>query len=155
MNGERVAAWYAAMANCIPLWKNGSERLANTRSSHSISYWLVTRLLSTGVITAAYSIHSCYLSCLVIGEYIALHHIVSIAARHAVVLRISLPCHLLINTYSYARFSLYCVYTRLAYDLHVLLKCQTEHKPAVFRHLVFERIVLTAKTWYVRMRLSP
>ena len=76
MNSERIAAWYAAMANYIPLWKKGSERLANTRSSHSISYWLVTRLLSTGVITAAYSIHSCYLSCLVIGEYIALHHIV-------------------------------------------------------------------------------
>ena len=31
MNSERIAAWYAAMANYIPLWKKGSERLANTQ----------------------------------------------------------------------------------------------------------------------------
>jgi hypothetical protein len=97
---------------------------AKDRRIQSISYSGLTSLLSTGMITAAYFIHSCYLSRLLVGEYIALHHIMSIATRHAVVLRISVLCYSLVNAYSCARFSLYCVYTGRVDDCHILLECQ-------------------------------
>ena len=111
--------------------------------------------LSTGVITAAYSIHSCYLSCLVIGEYIALHHIVSIAARHAVVLRISVFRNLLVNAYSYARFSMYCVYTRLVNDVSVLFECQFTSPASILNNLSLKGIVLLLHAYLIRMRLPP
>ena len=128
---------------------------AKDKRIRSISYSGLTRLLSTGMITTAYFIHSRYLLRLFICKDIALHHIVSITTRHAVVWRIPVLRSLLVNAYSYARFSLYCVYTGFVDNCHILLECQIKFDSAVFGHLVFERIVLPAYTDLVRMRLSP
>ena len=128
---------------------------AKDKRIRSISYSGLTRLLSTGMITTAYFIHSRYLLRLFICKDIALHHIVSITTRHAVVWRIPLLCYSLVNACSYARFVLYLIDAGLTDDIRVLLKRQRKGETAVFNRVGLRAVILLSQTYYVRVCLSP